>query len=232
MDVERGPHAEQEPPTRRAEEAAPGERTLSERAAQASTAAGHAPGHSGLWSGADPILRNTLIVLTAAWYLVLLLPVSQALDVLVTPLANFLMDHLHFGDIFSIMVAYAFWACLIQSGLAIICYFACGWPPTEKSAPGLPSPPHGLRAALRATACYLLADAILFFPFFILYLFSYGGFRIETLLLAGILLYSVTLLLAGGLLFNGLLALTFGLGAYWLANSLGRSLRKTTARKT
>ncbi|WP_069806061.1 hypothetical protein [Thermogemmatispora onikobensis] len=223
MDAERVPPSEPEPPMPEGEEPVPGMGTLPGRAAQALTAAGYAPGKSGLWSGADPVLRNLLIILIAAWYVVLLLPVNQVLFVLGTPLADFLMERFDAGDVGAFITAYTFWACLWQSMFAIMCYFACGWPPIARE--GQPSHPHGPGPALRATYWYLLADAILFFPFLILYLFIYSGFQIGPVLyflfFPGVLLSAILFLLLGGLFLNALLALTLGLGAYWLAARLG-----------
>ncbi|WP_146747201.1 hypothetical protein [Thermogemmatispora tikiterensis] len=207
-------------------------RTLPGRKARALTIAGYAPGQSGLWLKADPVLRDLLIILMVVWYIVLLLPVNQILFALSTPLADFLMSHLQWGDIFSFLAAYTFWACLWQSLFASMCYFSCGWPPIARA--GQPLPPHGLGPALRATYWYLLADAILFFPFFVLYLFIYSGFQISVVIfvfLTGILLPAVLFLLLGGLLLNALLALTLGLGAYWLAARLGSPTGSERRRK-
>ncbi|WP_156025241.1 hypothetical protein [Thermogemmatispora carboxidivorans] len=196
-------------------------RTVPGREVQASATAGYALGQSGLWSGADPALRNLLIVLTVAWYVILLLPVNQVFFLLGRPLAEALMERFDLGDIGAFVTAYIFWACLCQSMFAIMGYFACGWPPIARD--GQPSHPHGLGPALRATYWYLLADAVLFFPYFVLLLFIYSGFQLQAVIafFSGPLLSGLLFLLLEGLFFNSLLALTLGLGAYWLAARLG-----------
>lgn len=235
MEQERAPQSEPEPPTLGGGEVVPSAPALRGPEAQTSERADHASRQSGLWAGADPTLRSALLILIVVWYGILLVPpTSSIFYALGAPLANALIDRFQLGDILAFMIAYALWACLWQSFFAVINYFACGWPPVP--VPGQPSPPHGLGPALRATYWYLLADAILFFPFFVLYLLTYSGFQIGSVLSFifekdPVFAQIILLLLGGCLLLNGLLALTLGLGAYWLASRLGRRPWSNLARE-
>jgi hypothetical protein len=184
-----------------------------------------------LWSEADPTLRTALLILVGVCYFINLPFPSSIVYVfkLTAPLANFLMDRFQLGDIAAFLIAQAFGTCLLQSLFAVMIYFACGWPP----AAGRRARAHGLGPALRATAHYLLAQFIFFWPYSVLFgavlvwICSSLSERFNLALLYEYLqFFPFTLLaLAGGIVLNGLLALTLGLGAYGLASRLGRRRR-------
>jgi hypothetical protein len=118
---------------------------------RASEWADHASRQSGLWAGADPTLSSALLLLIVVWSGILLLPFAQYIFLGPgSPLANALMERFQPDDILAFMIADALGACLCQSFLAIINYFACGWPPVL--GPRQSPPPHGLGPALTSPA--------------------------------------------------------------------------------